>query len=272
MCVCSIRRATDSTRPQIPETPLWLLSKKRDADALKSLQWLRGWVSAQAVRREFGEIKRYSETSNSCIACQKADVRCPHPPADLREKVRELMRKRTLRPFVLIIVCFTITQFSGLTSMRPYMVQIFEAYGVPIDPNWATVGVGLIGLLANIVCMGVVKVIGKRKLYFFSLAGAALSCFSLCFYAHNTLPASWSSFDKHSRTELHGNDGYFAMVMFFSLAFFTSVGLAPMPWILLSEMFPFKYVCCVANANTFAGIDIRVQWLHFAGPAASPPD
>lgn len=226
---------------QVPETPLWLLSKKRDAEALQSLQWLRGWVSERAVAREFAEIKRYSVQSNSCMTCQKAGLVCPHPPATLREKLRELRRKRTLRPFLLIIGCFFISQFSGMNSIRPYMVQIFEAYGLPIDPNWATVIVGLMGLLANIVCMCVVKVIGKRKLYFFSLTGAAASCFALSFYAHQKLPAGWSSFDKHpDAVQMFGSDANFAMVMFFSLTFFTSVGLIPMPWILLSEMFPFK--------------------------------
>lgn len=237
-------------------------------------------MSAAAVEREFTEIKRYSENSNSCIACQKAGKPCPHPPADLREKVRELLRKRTLRPFALIIACFTITQFSGLTSIRPYLVQIFDAYAVPIDANWATVGVGLMGLLANIVCMSVVKVIGKRKLYFFSLVGAALSCFALCFYAHNTLPPGWSTFDKHTGADrLHAGDGsedgYFAMMMFFSLAFFTSVGLGSMPWILLSEVFPFKsrgiatgltaalnYVLTFLSVKTYLNVE---TWLTIPG-------
>lgn len=164
---------------KVPETPLWLLSKKRDADALVSLQWLRGWVSPKAVENEFNEMKRYSETSNSCVACHKGSVKCTHPPADLREKIKELSRKRTLRPFIVVMFCFAIAQFSGMTSIRPYMVQIFKAYAIPIDANWATVVVGVMSLLANIVCMSVVKVFGKRRLYFVSLTGTALSCFGL---------------------------------------------------------------------------------------------
>lgn len=38
---------------------------------------------------------------------------------------------------------------------------------------------GVMSLLANIVVMCTISVIGKRKLIFFSLAGTALSCFSL---------------------------------------------------------------------------------------------
>lgn len=238
-------------------------------------------MSPKAVEDEFKEMKRYSETSNSCVACHKGAIKCPHPPANLQEKIKELSRKRTMRPFAIIMFCFAIAQFSGMTSIRPYMVQIFKAYAMPIDANWATVRtivdirlfkdlnislhqvvVGVMGLLANIVCMSVVKVFGKRRLYFVSLTGTALCCFSLGnfgffffylnaqsskkliligLYAYNVLPTGWSSFDKHETSQLVvGNENYVAMVMFFSLAFFTSVGVTPIPWILLSEVFPFK--------------------------------
>lgn len=228
-------------------------------------------------------MQRYSENSNSCIPCQKAHVKCSHAKGNLRDRMKELVRKRTMRPFAVIIFCFAISQFCGMTSIRPYMVQIFETFQLPINSNWATVCqfnclvlsdfsnlflqvvVGLMGLLANIVCMGIIKVVGKRKLIFFSLIGTGTSCFALgklllyfikcnvlkfvmyCyfqgFYAFNIFPAGWSSFDKHAVVEakdIAGGENYFAMIMFFSMAFFTSVGAAPIPWILLGEVYPFK--------------------------------
>lgn len=100
------------------------------------------------------------------------------------------------------------------------------------------------GLLANIVCMSIIKVVGKRKLYFVSLVGTSISCFALGFYGYNVLPPGISSFENYS----NGNgiaavpieENYIAMCMFFSMAFFTSVGITPIPWIILSEVFPFK--------------------------------
>lgn len=125
---------------QIPETPLWLLSKNREAEALKSLQWLRGWVSAKAVKVEFDEIKRYNEYSVSCSACIKSQQKCPHPSPTIREKLQELLRRRTMKPFIILLTAFAIGQFSGSHAMRPYIVQILKSYGSPISPNWATVG------------------------------------------------------------------------------------------------------------------------------------
>jgi hypothetical protein len=42
------------------------------------------------------------------------------------------------------MVYFAIGQFSGLPAMRPYLVQIFQAFGFPVDPSWATVATFLI--------------------------------------------------------------------------------------------------------------------------------
>lgn len=42
---------------------MWLLSKNRLKEAEKSLRWLRGWVPASAVQKEFGELVRYRDNS-----------------------------------------------------------------------------------------------------------------------------------------------------------------------------------------------------------------
>lgn len=122
--------------------------------------------------------------------------------------------------------------------------------------------VALLGILSNIVCTCIISVIGKRILWLVSMAGASLSCLALGefwwifspyffllnwnnfnskgVFAYNFIPAEWSSFDKHERIAVEGSINYIPMILFFALAFFSSVGVAPIPWILLSEVFPFK--------------------------------
>lgn len=222
----------------VPETPMWLLSKNRNEEALKSLQWLRGWVSPKAVQKEFDEIVRYSDYSNKCAPCQKTEFKCDHPPANTKDKFKELIRKRTLKPFALVMIFFLFSQFSGLTAMRPYMVQIFKAFRIPVDPGWATVNIGIIGLIANIVCMVFIRLVGKRRLALFSMVGTMICCMLLGFYAFHNLPHDLTSFNIP--TYEYGHVDATPMILIFFLAFFTSVGIASIPWMLLSEVFPFK--------------------------------
>lgn len=171
---------THTTCPfQIPETPLWLLSKNRPADAQKSLQWLRGWVSPKAVQLEFDELQRYNEMSNACTKCTKANVKCTHPSPTTTQKLQELLRKRNLKPFVLLSIAFMISQFSGVFAMRPYIVQILKSYGIPISPNRATVFLGVTGICGTLTCVCIVKWVGKRRLYLASSVGLCLSIIGL---------------------------------------------------------------------------------------------
>lgn len=223
----------------IPETPYWLLARGRIEEARESLQWLRGWVSAKEVEKEFTEMQRYSKFSTKCTPCQKsATDDCDHPSPGFRAHLKELLRNRTLKPMFIVTIFFAVTQFCGMAGMRPYLVQIFQAYGAPVDPSWATVIVGLMKFLANIFCMLVVKFVGKRKISLYSIAGTAMCCLALGVYGSIYLPAGWSSFDKHGTGE--AGDGTFPMIIFFALAFITSAGMIPIPWMLLSEVFPYK--------------------------------
>lgn len=223
----------------IPETPFWLLARDRKEEALKSLQWLRGWVPAREVEKEFSEMQRYSKFSTKCTPCQKSEKDCDHPAPGFRDKLKELARKRTVKPIMLVTVFFAIAQFSGMAGMRPYLVQIFQAYGAPVESSYATVIVGLMKFLANIFCMLVVRVVGKRQISLYSIAGTAMCCISLGIYSSIYLPVGWSSFDKHLLEEVPG-DGTFPMIILFALAFITSAGMIPIPWMLLSEVFPYK--------------------------------
>ncbi|KAG5680532.1 hypothetical protein PVAND_010037 [Polypedilum vanderplanki] len=239
---CSVPICTAIAICFVPETPFWLLAKNRKEEALKSLMWLRGWVSSpKYVEKEFNEIVKYSEESNRCVACHKSDSKCTHPPATAKELLTELKRKRTLKPFFIVLMMFIFAQFSGLSAMRPYLVQIFQAYSSPIDPSWSTFVIGVMGFFANIACMCLIKPIGKRKIALISMAGTCISVISLAMYSFFILPPGLTSFDKHlihSTTE--HNLGYIPMTFIYLFAFFTSFGLLPVPWMLLSEVFPFK--------------------------------
>lgn len=172
------------------ESPLWLLaSTQRSGDALKSLQWLRGSVPPETVSNEFNDLQRYAEFIGRCVACEKAKVKCNHPKATIRDKFKDSMRKRTVKPFIIVTSLSLISrQFSGTAALRPYIVSILNAHGIAFEANFMTVLLGLIGIFGGVCVMSTVKVLGKRKIYLLSSIGSLLSCFGLsnvkfCFYA-----------------------------------------------------------------------------------------
>lgn len=164
----------------VPETPIWLLAKNRTEEALKSLQWLRGWTSNTAINNEFKNLQRYKQTAHRCYDCEKMQLdQCSHPPPRFQDKLKDFLRKRTLIPFGLIAFQFILIQFCGVFPMRPFMIQILECYRTSADANEITTIMGLLGILANIVILFTVKKIGKRRIYLYSALITMICCFAL---------------------------------------------------------------------------------------------
>lgn len=126
---------------QIPESPLFLLSKKREKYALLSLRWLRGWVPESAVQSEFENLKRLNDLSNSCESCKAAKVTCTHEISTQTawQAVKELFQRKTLRPYAILAIICGVTTFTGSRQLTVYMVQILKAYRSPLNPNYGIV-------------------------------------------------------------------------------------------------------------------------------------
>lgn len=157
---------------------MWLVSKQYDDTAIKSLRWLRGWVPQTVIQDEFDSIKRHKEFSNSCDDCKKAVIKCTHQDMQ-KPSIKELIQKKTMKPFLILMVLGSVAFFSGTHHLTAYMVQILNTYRSPISPNLATVIVSVTGLGGTFAGIFGLKMWGKRKLFLFALLGVTISSFTL---------------------------------------------------------------------------------------------
>ena len=127
----------------MPETPYWLVSKHRYDEARKALQWLRGWVKPNVIEPEFLAIQRYRREAVTCKDCQSSQqLKCEHVTnSSVIEKLKMLCSLGARRPFFMLMFVFFVVCSNGMSAIRPFMVQIFRTFGVPIDPNWVSVSI-----------------------------------------------------------------------------------------------------------------------------------
>lgn len=162
----------------VPESPYWLMSQNRGDEAMASLQWLRGWVAQMSVKPEFDEISLYVDKANRCKNCIQLDRTCEHSKRYM-DKAKDLLCTKAFRPLVLITFLFFVVQLNASAAIRPFLIQVFQTFGVPMDGNWATVVIGLMDLLSSCVCILTVKLIGKRNLFVYSVAISCICCTAL---------------------------------------------------------------------------------------------
>lgn len=168
----------------VPESPIWLIREHRFLEAVKSLQWLRGWVPEHMIEAEFNQL--YDELITQ-KAIEEAADRGPTSPtlcSRLKRRLR-MWRKRTfLAPFLLVSFTFFTGHFSGKTPLQTYAVQIFHTLKAPMNKYHATILLGVAEMLSTILGVILIHFTGKRPLVLVSTVGTGLCFLGTATYAH----------------------------------------------------------------------------------------
>jgi MFS family permease len=152
----------------VPESPRWLLLKRREEEARTILTRAVGEVEA---RKELDEI-------HASLAKDAG-----------KEKVSPLELFAPAMRLVLTIgiVVAILQQITGINSVFFYAPMIFEQSGIGTDASFAqAVLVGLINLVFTVVAILFIDRIGRKPLLNLGLSGIALSMFVLAFGFYST--------------------------------------------------------------------------------------
>nr|XP_018900030.1 PREDICTED: facilitated trehalose transporter Tret1-like isoform X1 [Bemisia tabaci]XP_018900031.1 PREDICTED: facilitated trehalose transporter Tret1-like isoform X1 [Bemisia tabaci]XP_018900033.1 PREDICTED: facilitated trehalose transporter Tret1-like isoform X1 [Bemisia tabaci] len=235
----------------IPETPIWLMSKGRSEEALESLQWLRGWTTKEAVQEEYTKLQFYAKKQqgktihaygkevdiadekptvlNGASSGGHLEVEEVEERRGLKEKIRELTCKEMLVPLGKCIVLFFVSICSGLLSLRPYFVQVFEEFDLPTDGLTTSVLISVIAIVGNIVCMLIINRVKKRPLIIFSLISTALCLILLALFL-------MAPTNPHNNASLR----WWSLILFLIVNFVNNLGIYPISWTYLSEILPYR--------------------------------
>jgi SP family galactose:H+ symporter-like MFS transporter len=187
----------------IPNSPRWLVARGHVDRARAVLERIR--PSGQ-VEGELSDIQR-------SITQQKGHW-------------SELLSP-LLRPAMIVGVGLAIAQqLTGINTVIYYAPTIFSFAGLSSVPVaiLASVGVGCVNVILTVVAMQLIDRVGRRPLLLVSLAGMALSLFVLGL--------------AFALPQLSGSLGWVAVGSLMVYVGSFAVGLGPVFWLILSEIYP----------------------------------
>ncbi|KAH6823528.1 Major facilitator superfamily protein [Perilla frutescens var. hirtella] len=199
----------------IPESPRWLAKMGMTEDFEASLQVLRGFDTDITI--EVNEIKRSVASSTN----RRTAIR-----------FEDLKLRRYWLPLMIGIGLLVFQQLSGINGVIFYSNNIFESAGIS-SSNVATVGVGIIQVIATGVATWLVDKTGRRILLIISSSGMALSLIlvAVAFFLKD--------FVSNDST-LFGILGILSVVGVVCMIISFSLGMGPIPWLIMSEILPIK--------------------------------
>ncbi|MCW2968218.1 MAG: sugar porter family transporter [Solirubrobacteraceae bacterium] len=190
----------------LPDTPRWLMENGREEEAERVLRRVR---DSEDVSEEIDEIREVSEEE--------------HAGGGVRELARSNMR-----PMLMIGVALAVfQQIIGINTVIYYAPTILQFTGLKTGSAVTqTVFIGVTNLVFTIVAVQLLDKVGRRALLLVGTAGCTLSLAVLgLFFASKSL--------QHDA-------GWLALTSLIVYIASFAVGLGPVFWLMISEVFPLR--------------------------------
>ncbi|TFK37697.1 general substrate transporter [Crucibulum laeve] len=223
-----------------PESPRWLISKSRQADALKALVSLRHLpADSPEVQMEYLEILGQHKFEAELDEEEHGGIK-----GGLKDSVRMawhqwsyLFKSAPNRKRVMVgVMVMLFQQWNGINAILFYAPTIFKGLGLSGTTTslLATGVVGIVMLIATVPTVIYLDRVGRKPTL---IVGAIIMgcCHLILAVLSGLYQDSWSS---HKAILLTAGWVACVFVWIYSMAFATSFG--PVAWVLCSEIFPLR--------------------------------
>ncbi|XP_001944504.2 facilitated trehalose transporter Tret1 isoform X1 [Acyrthosiphon pisum] len=195
-----------------PESPSWLASKGRVADAGKSLMWLRRKPSL--ADKELAEILNNLGDGNGSTAPMLRDFTAP----------------AVWKPFLILVCFFVLQEASGIYIILYYAVNFFQVAGSTVDSNVASIAVAVLRLVMSVTGSVCIQHVNRRTM---AMASAVLMAVSMA--ACGAYESAYGPLSVDARPY-----GWVPLACILFNVSVSMLGMVPLPWMMIGELFPLK--------------------------------
>ncbi len=218
----------------VPESPRWLIINNAEGLGRKILT---RFVGPQGAEREIAAVKE--------VAAQEEG------------RFSELFLDRYRLPLIIALFLAVFSQFSGINSIIYYAPRVFKAAGMNTSNAFgSTALVGMVNLAFTFIAVGFVDKAGRKLLLAIGTAIQVISLFSVGLIfalAKHTTVTLVKAGHTVTHTSIHFNHVQVVILLSSVLVFIAAFAMAmgPMPWIIISEIFPARIRGRAASVGVF---------------------
>ncbi|XP_018305105.1 sugar transporter ERD6-like 7 [Mycetomoellerius zeteki] len=236
----------------IRESPEWLLLKGRKEDAKIALLCIRG-LRQETIefQEEFTKMTNYIESKNKFEISQnyRIDFSSTKETGQrfltwnvwsiLKRIWRTILLPEVWKPFVILNLYLLFQKLCGLYVIIFYTVDLITRINITIDPFLITVIVGIIQVVGIVITACCSKRIGRRTISIVSGVGISISLGVLAVYLQ--------FFEDIGVTTI-------PIICILLYVGFGSFGFFTIPWSMIPELYPTRYVNVLGQLTTFISL------------------
>ena len=190
----------------IPESPRWLILKKKESIAQHIL--LRIYGNDNDVNFELNATRQAAQS-------------------ETKSEWKFILKPGIFKAVLIGVAIAILGQFMGVNAVLYYGPTIFESSGLSNgDSLFYQVLVGLVNMLTTVLAMMIIDRVGRKKLVYYGVSGMIFTLILIAFY--------------FTKGEEFGIPNVFLLVCFLLYIFCCAVSICAVIWVLLSEMYPIK--------------------------------